>query len=187
MKAVAETLPGSVQAVIAARLDTLPTESKHLLRAAAVIGHTFWSGAAAELTKVDEADVRIRLHDLVRRDYLRPSRTSRISGEDEYTFGHALIADVAYGQLPRAERARYHQAVADWHVARITKAASDPDDSPDAAVVAHHYTRGPPAGRRRPQAPTSSSQPRWRGSPGRPQPGIPMPPSTAASRSPRSR
>ena len=86
-------------------------------------------------TGVDEATVRERLHDLARRDYLRPSRGSRIAGQAEYTFGHALIADVAYAQLPRRERARHHQAVADWHATRIT----DPDTSSDSAVVAHHY------------------------------------------------
>ena len=135
IKELVETLPGSVQAVIAARLDTLPPEAKHLMQAAAVVGHTFWSGAVAALTGVDEVTVRERLHDLVRRDYLRPSRGSRIAGQAEYTFGHALIADVAYGQLPRKERARHHQSVANWHATRIT----DPDTSSDSALVAHHY------------------------------------------------
>ena len=86
-----------------------------------MIGHTFWSGAVAAAHEAStRPTVRTRLHDLVRRDYLRPARTSRIAGEDEYTFGHALIADVAYGQLPRRDRARHHQAVAEWHAARLT-------------------------------------------------------------------
>ena len=100
VKQLAETLPGSVQAVIATRLDHLSTQSQGLLQAAAVAGHTFWSGVVANLTGMDEPTVRNCLHDLVRRAFLRRSRTSRIAGQDEYTFSHALIADVAYGRLP---------------------------------------------------------------------------------------
>jgi class 3 adenylate cyclase/tetratricopeptide (TPR) repeat protein len=137
VKALVDTLPGSVQAVIASRLDTLTFASKRLLQCAAVIGHTFWSGAVAALTGRDRDSMEKSLHDLVRRDYLRLSRASRIAGQAEYTFSHALIADVAYGQLPRTDRARYHQATADWYVALI----NDPNASAEAAVVAHHYTQ----------------------------------------------
>ena len=137
VKVLVDTLPGSVQAVIAARLDTLPVESKRLLQCAGVIGHTFWSGAVAALTGSDADSMEKSLHDLVRRDYLRRSRVSRIAGHAEYTFSHALIADVAYSQLPRADRARYHHATADWYVALTT----DPDTNAEAAVVAHHYSQ----------------------------------------------
>ncbi len=135
---LADTLPGSVQAVIAARLDTLPAEYKQLLQAAAVVGHTFWAGAVAALTGTDLAAVSTRLHDLVRRDYLRPSRSSSIAGQPEYTFNHALIADVAYHQLPRAVRAGHHRQAGDWHAALTT--GSDGSSGGQAAVVAHHYT-----------------------------------------------
>ena len=131
------SLPGTVQAVIAARLDTLPADSKRLLQAASVIGHLFWSGALAAITEGDESTVQARLHELVRRDHLRPSRSSRIADQAEYTFAHALIADVAYAQLPRSERGRLHVGIAEWHAARVT----DADVSPDSAVVAFHYQR----------------------------------------------
>ena len=45
----AAPVPGSVQAVIAARLDTLPPEHKAVLADAAVIGSVFWGGAVAAL------------------------------------------------------------------------------------------------------------------------------------------
>jgi class 3 adenylate cyclase/tetratricopeptide (TPR) repeat protein len=141
---LAETLPGSVQAVIAARLDTLPVEHKQLLQAAAVVGHTFWAGAAAALTDTDLDAVSARLHDLVRRDYLRPSRSSSIAGQPEYAFSHALIADVAYHQLPRADRAAHHHRAGDWHATLSTGSNDDTGDtgaSGQAAVVAHHYTQ----------------------------------------------
>jgi tetratricopeptide (TPR) repeat protein len=131
--------------VIAARLDTLPVEYKQLLQAAAVVGHTFWAGAAATLTDTDQTVVSARLHDLVRRDYLRPSRSSSIAGQPEYAFNHALIADVAYSQLPRQIRATHHRAAGDWHT--TLSMGMDPDteasapSGEQAAVVAHHYTQ----------------------------------------------
>ena len=41
--------PESVQALIAARLDTLEPEAKSLLADAAVIGKVFWAGAVAAM------------------------------------------------------------------------------------------------------------------------------------------
>ena len=104
---LADTLPGSVQAVIAARLDTLPARAQAAV-AGRGGGRSHASGPAPSplLTDTDQAAVSARLHDLVRRDYLRPSRSSSIAGEPEYTFSHALIADVAYHQLPRAHPRR---------------------------------------------------------------------------------
>jgi class 3 adenylate cyclase/tetratricopeptide (TPR) repeat protein len=139
--ALVDALPGSVQAVIAARLDTLPTQSKRLLQAAAVIGHTFWVGAITGLTAMEKGTVASRLHDLVRRDYLRRSRVSSIAGEAEYVFTHALIADVAYSQLPRDTRASDHRRAGDWHV-NVSSPADDTTAASGgrAAVIAHHYT-----------------------------------------------
>ena len=42
-------LPNLVQALIAARLDTLSGERKSLLQDAAVIGKVFWAGAIAAM------------------------------------------------------------------------------------------------------------------------------------------
>jgi tetratricopeptide (TPR) repeat protein len=139
--ALVDALPGSVQAVIAARLDTLPAQSKRLLQAAAVVGHTFWAGALTSLAGMEEGTVASRLHDLVRRDYLRPSRVSAIAGEAEYVFTHALIADVAYSQLPRDTRAGYHRRAGEWHVA-VTSPTNDTAavSAGQAGVIARHYT-----------------------------------------------
>ena len=53
-------LPGSVQAVIAARLDTLPPDRKAMLADAAVVGAVFWSGAVAALGQQRSARGRPR-------------------------------------------------------------------------------------------------------------------------------
>ena len=42
-------VPDSVQGVIAARVDLLPSVDKEALQAASVVGRTFWEGAVREL------------------------------------------------------------------------------------------------------------------------------------------
>ena len=46
-------VPGNVQALIAARLDTLEPERKRLIHDAAVVGKVFWGGAVASIAGVD--------------------------------------------------------------------------------------------------------------------------------------
>jgi class 3 adenylate cyclase len=131
----AETaVPETVQALIAARLDTLGSERKALLQDAAVIGKVFWSGAVAAVGGADERSVRNGLHELVRRELVRPSRLSSVEGHAELSFGHALVRDVAYAQIPRAARASKHEAAARW----IEGIAGDRVED-HAELLAHHY------------------------------------------------
>jgi class 3 adenylate cyclase/tetratricopeptide (TPR) repeat protein len=106
------TLPDSVQAIIAARLDLLSTEEKELLQAAAVMGKVFWSGALAALRPSAHSTAKLR--ELVRREMVRPIRDPSMRGQEEYAFVHALVRDVTYGQIARDDRADMHQAAATW-------------------------------------------------------------------------
>ncbi len=105
-------LPDSVQAIIAARLDLLGTEEKELLQAAAVMGKVFWSGALVALRP--SAQPATTLRELVRREMIRPIRDASMHGQEEFAFVHALVRDVAYGQIARDDRAAMHQAAAAW-------------------------------------------------------------------------
>ena len=105
-------IPSSVQALIAARIDALPPEPKRVLMEASVVGKTFWSGALASLG--DHEDLETTLGELVRREFCRPAHPSTMEGDDEFGFWHALVRDVAYAELTRAERAKMHESVADW-------------------------------------------------------------------------
>jgi class 3 adenylate cyclase/tetratricopeptide (TPR) repeat protein len=127
-------LPESVHALIAARLDTLTAGGKALLQDAAVIGKVFWAGALAEMGGLDRRGVREGLHDLARKELIRPARRPSIEGETEYAFWHLLIRDVAYGQIPRAARALKHRAAAEW-IERI--AGERVADS--AELLAYHF------------------------------------------------
>ena len=127
-------VPGTVQAVIAARLDDLPAESKALLADAAVVGQTFWVGAVAALGEREAADTGGILDSLAGSELIRPAKTSTMAGEREYAFGHVLARDVAYGELPRAARARKHAAFATWLEDKAGGRVQDLSD-----VLAHHY------------------------------------------------
>jgi class 3 adenylate cyclase/tetratricopeptide (TPR) repeat protein len=107
-------MPDTVHGLIAARLDTLTQERKALLQDAAVLGKVFWAGALATMADRDSGAVREELHYLARKELVRPARASSVAGEAEYVFWHALVRDVAYGQIPRALRAAKHEAAAGW-------------------------------------------------------------------------
>ena len=129
-------LPESVHALIGARLDTLPAARKSLVLDASVVGKVFWSGALEAMGGVDERTVREGLHDLARKEFVRTVRTTSVQDQGEYSFWHALVRDVAYGQIPRAERAAKHLAVAGWIERTVGERVAD-----QAEFLAYHYER----------------------------------------------
>ena len=127
-------MPDSIGALIAARLDLLTPERKALLADAAVIGRTFWVGAVAAVGDTEPAEVYAGLIELVAKELVRPERGSSMEGETEFTFVHALVCDVAYAQLTRADRAAKHAALARWLEQRTAGRTEDL-----AEVLAYHY------------------------------------------------
>jgi class 3 adenylate cyclase/tetratricopeptide (TPR) repeat protein len=126
--------PESVQALIAARLDTLSADRKSLLQDAAVLGKVFWVGALAAMGEVAHAEVEVAVHELSRKELVRPARQSSIEGESELSFWHVLVRDVAYGPIPRATRARKHRAAAAWLESKAGERMGDLAD-----VLAYHH------------------------------------------------
>ena len=127
-------IPETVQALVAARLDTLRPELKAVLHDAAVVGRLFWSGAIAAVGSREQDAVRRDLNELVRREFVRPLRVSSVEDDEEFTFWHALVRDVAYQQIPRGPRADKHLAVAAW----IEKTAEERLED-HAEFLVYHY------------------------------------------------
>jgi class 3 adenylate cyclase/tetratricopeptide (TPR) repeat protein len=127
------TVPESVQAIIAARLDGLDAEDKGLLQNAAVLGRVFWGGALASVSGLERGAVERRLHGLERREFVRRERRPSVAGEKEYAFRHVLVRDVAYSQIPRATRGQKHRDAAEW----IETLGRSEDH---AEMLAHHYS-----------------------------------------------
>jgi class 3 adenylate cyclase/tetratricopeptide (TPR) repeat protein len=127
-------VPETVQGLIAARLDALAPEVRAMVQDAAVVGRVFWPGAVAAMNPSRDGEVRDGLAELERKQLVQRARTSSVQHQDEYVFWHALVRDVAYAQIPRAGRARRHQAVAEWVEQVAGERVGDL-----AEVVAHHY------------------------------------------------
>jgi class 3 adenylate cyclase/tetratricopeptide (TPR) repeat protein len=132
--AEAVEVPDSVQALIAARLDTLSPERKGLLQDAAVIGKVFWAGALASMAGQELRAVEVALHELARKELVRPARTTSMEDEPEYGFWHGLIREVCYSQIPRSARAARHRAAAAWLERKAGERVEDIAD-----VLAYHY------------------------------------------------
>jgi class 3 adenylate cyclase len=125
-------LPETVQGMIAARLDLLRSEEKVVLQDGAVLGRSFWAGGVTTVSGLDRRRVEERLHSLERRDFIRRERRTAVADDTQYAFLHALVRDVAYGQIPRAERASKHRRAAEWLVS-----LGRPEDHSE--MLAHHY------------------------------------------------
>jgi class 3 adenylate cyclase/tetratricopeptide (TPR) repeat protein len=102
--------PETLQGVVAARIDALPSLS----------GASPW--------ELDE-----RLHALERKEFVRREHRSAVAGSKQYAFVHALVRDGAYGQMSRPARADVHRRFADWIE---TLPADRADDRTE--ILAHH-------------------------------------------------
>ena len=103
-------LPETLQGIVAARLDGLSSDEKAVLQDASVVGKVFWTGALRR----DENNATPLLHSLERKGFLTRQRRSSVESEGEWAFAHMLLRDVAYGQIPRADRATKHRETAEW-------------------------------------------------------------------------
>jgi len=111
--AAAEHLPTTIRELVSARLDALPASERHLLLDASVVGKVFWRGAL-ERMQHSGTSVPASLDSLEARDLIRRESSSWIEGDEQFTFKHVLIREVAYATLPRVTRRERHAAVAEF-------------------------------------------------------------------------
>jgi DNA-binding SARP family transcriptional activator/tetratricopeptide (TPR) repeat protein len=106
-------LPGSVEALLAARLDLLGPAERVTLECASALGDRFPVAPLAQLIPPDLGTMLPRhLEALVRKELLRPARL--VGGDDGYRFRHILVREAAYRRLPKNERADLHERYAGW-------------------------------------------------------------------------
>ena len=103
-------VPGSVQAILAARIDRLAIEDKSLLQAAAVIGPDVPLGLLRVIADLPENELSSRLAQLRGAEFLYEAR---LFPEIEYTFKHALTQEVAYESLLHERRRQLHARLVD--------------------------------------------------------------------------
>src|SRR3954470_10535689 len=112
--ASAPSIPPTIQALLAARLDRLEPEQHRLLERASIMGKEFWPPALAELSSNGSgAALGENLRELVRKQLVEPCRSS-IPGGDALRFHSGLIRDAVYESVPKRSRAELHERVAGW-------------------------------------------------------------------------
>ena len=117
------TVPATLQAAIAARIDRLDAAAKQTLNAAAVIGVRFDEDLLSELADTT-ALPKLLDAELIDQVAFAPRA--------EFGFRHPLIRRVAYESQLKADRARLHRRLAD----AIAASASMGDEN--AALIAEH-------------------------------------------------
>jgi class 3 adenylate cyclase/tetratricopeptide (TPR) repeat protein len=124
------TVPPTIHALLAARLDQLDAEERSVLERGAVEGRVFHRSAVQALDG-DEPQLQTRLLSLVRKQLLRPE-SKPLRDDEAYRFRHILIRDAAYGALPKATRADLHERLANW----LEDGRAGPSEGDE--IVGHH-------------------------------------------------
>jgi predicted ATPase len=126
-------MPATVQGVVAARIDRLPSEHKEFLQMLSVLGMAFPARLIERMAERPEAELQDMLDQLQGAEFLyeRPAFP-----DVEYVFKHALTREAAYSQLllesRRALHARAAQAIeAHFNGDRLHDYYSE---------LAHHYS-----------------------------------------------
>jgi tetratricopeptide (TPR) repeat protein len=101
-------VPATVQAVLAARIDRLPPEEKHLLQTAAVIGPEVPLPLLQAIADLPDEALHRGLAHLRAAEFLYEAR---LFPEHEYTFKHALTHEVAYNSLLQERRRVLHARI----------------------------------------------------------------------------
>ena len=128
----AETLPTTIRGLVAARLDALPNDERGVILDASINGKIFWRGALERLTS-DRDCLTDALAGLERRDLIRRDSQSLIEGDEQWSFNHVLIRDVAYDLQSRARRREGHR-----HIAEFIE-ESTPEVGEAGAALARHW------------------------------------------------
>jgi tetratricopeptide (TPR) repeat protein len=128
------SIPVTLQELLLARLDLLPSRRKALAQLGAVVGRDFSLALlAAVMGREDSDELRRELAGLVEAGLLEEEREE--NGGPGYQFRHALFQEAAYQSLSRGERRQHHRRIAQVLVERFPETV---EARPE--VLAHHYT-----------------------------------------------
>ena len=105
-----EHVPATIQALLAARLDSLPDDERVVLERASVVGLDFEWEALGEIAPDRRRPAGAQLAALVRKELISPHEAI----EDAFRFRHMLIRDAAYERIPKELRSELHERFAGW-------------------------------------------------------------------------
>jgi class 3 adenylate cyclase/tetratricopeptide (TPR) repeat protein len=127
-------VPATVQAVLAARIDRLPPEDKHLLQTASVVGKDLPFALLQAIAEIPDEALRRGLDHLQGAEFVYEVG---LFPDLEYSFKHALTHEVTYGSLLQERRRALHARIVDaietLHRDRLSEQIER---------LAHHAVRG---------------------------------------------
>jgi len=131
-----ETLevPETLQALVAARLDSLAPEERRLVECGAVLGKTFTRQGLAAVSAVEEAELGPLLGSLLGKEIISVQADPRSPERGQYSFLQDIVKRVAYETISKRERKAKHLAAAQF----LASAWSAEEDE-IVEVVAAHY------------------------------------------------
>jgi class 3 adenylate cyclase/tetratricopeptide (TPR) repeat protein len=133
---VGEDLPGSLEALMLARLDELPAETRRLLQVASCLGTDFELPALTQIAGLDEGRAAELLATALATGLVLSA------GAGAWSFGQPILREIVHAALPRSDLRRLHARAADVLAERgALELPADP------ARMAYHYHL---AARRRP-------------------------------------
>jgi tetratricopeptide (TPR) repeat protein len=127
-------LPDTVLAMVETRLGRLSAEARRVLRAASVFGEVCWDGGVTVLLAgaMTAATVAQWLDRLVKQEVLAVRPDSRVPGERELAFRHALLREGTYATLTEDDQRLGHRRAGEW----LERHGEGP------MVLAGHFERG---------------------------------------------
>ncbi|MCJ7566108.1 MAG: tetratricopeptide repeat protein [Anaerolineales bacterium] len=114
-----DLLPQTLHHLLFTRLNALDDVKRQALQVGAVFGRNFWQGGLAALgSKAGDK----HLEELEQRGFIQARATSSFADEQEWSFHHDLMREVAYESLLKRKRPTYHRAAAGWLELRAREA-----------------------------------------------------------------
>jgi class 3 adenylate cyclase/tetratricopeptide (TPR) repeat protein len=123
-------VPPTVQAILAARIDRLPSAEKALLQSASVIGRDVPFNLLQAIANMSEDELRQAMSHLQAGEFVYETH---LFPELEYTFKHAFTHEVAYGSLLHNQRRMLHA-----QILRVLDASAGVLREPQIERLAHH-------------------------------------------------
>ncbi len=130
-----QAMPGTVLAMVQARLEEIAPAERRTLRAASVFGDVFWTSGVASLVGGDSkiAALKASLAELVEREFVVRRSSKRFLDQEDFAFRNALVREAAYSMLTDGDRMLGHRLAAAW---------LESVGETEGMVLAQHYERG---------------------------------------------
>ncbi len=134
------TIPPTIHALLASRLERLDPADRRVLEIASVVGSDFSVGTVRALAGGQADAIKMSLNRLRRLELAQPTGTY-VGDEAVWGFHHVLIRDVAYRRLLKSDRAELHARLADWVAAGGPSVAFEADEMIARHLEAAHVYR----------------------------------------------